>query len=68
MAASSTNQLTRALREAVVLGGKGIVFVCLGATIVSLVLRRRGKAPASNWALMIGFLYCVVITGASMLV
>ncbi len=56
------------LHEIAVLGGQGIVFVCLAATIASLVLRKRGKATASNWALLIGLFYCAVITGVSFLV
>ena len=54
-----------ALYEIVVLGGQGVLFVSLAATIASLVLRKRGKASASNWALLIGLLYCAVITGVS---
>lgn len=57
-----------ALHEIVVLGGVGIVFVCFAATVASLVLRRRGKAAASNWSLLIGLLYCVLITGVSFFV
>lgn len=66
--AKGTSALMITLYEIVVLGGKGIVFVCLAATIASLVLRRLGKAAASNWSLVIGFLYCAVITGVSFLV
>ena len=57
-----------AFHKIVVLGGMGIVFVCFAATIASLVLRRLGKAGASNRVLVIGFLYCAVITGVSFLV
>ena len=63
-----TSSLMLALYEIVVLGGKGIVFVCLATTIASLVLRRLGKAAASNRMLLIGLLYCAVITGVSFLV
>ena len=66
--AKGTSALMIALYEIVVLGGKGIVFVCLAATVASLVLRRLGKAAASNWSLVIGLLYCAVITGMSFLV
>ena len=66
--AKGTSALMITLYEIVVLGGKGIVFVCLAATIASLVLRRLGKAAASNWSLVIGLLYCAVITGMSFLV
>ena len=66
--AQGASSLMIALHEIVVLGGKGIVFVCLAATFASLVLRRRGKAAASNRALLIGLLYCAVITGGSFLV
>lgn len=62
------SSLMIALHEIVVLGGQSIFWVCLAATIASLVLRRREKAAASNWSLMIGFLYCAVITGVSFLV
>ena len=62
------SSLMATLHEIVVLGGQGIVFVCLAATIASLVLRKMGKALASNWSLMIGLLYCAVITGVSFLV
>lgn len=62
------SSLMIALHEIVVLGGKGIVFVCLAATIASLILRRRGKTAASNWSLLSGLLYCAVTTGASFLV
>ena len=63
-----TSSLMIALHEIVVLGGTGVVFVCLAAVIASLVLRKRGKAIASNWSLVAGLLYCAVITGASFLV
>lgn len=63
-----TSSLMIALHEVVVLGGKGIVFVCLAGTIAFLVLRKLGKAVASNWSLLIGLLYCAVITGVSFLV
>ena len=58
----------KALYNIVLLGGKGTFFVCLIATIASLVLRKRGKSGASNRALVIGLLYCAVMTGASFLV
>ena len=63
-----TTSLMITLHEIVVLGGQGIVFVCLAATIASLVFRKMGKALASNWSLMIGLFYCAVITGVSFLV
>ena len=63
-----TSSLMNALHEIVVLGGKGIGVICLAAAIVSLVLRKRDKATASNWSLLIGLLYCAVITGVSFLV
>ena len=63
-----TSSLMVTLHEIVVLGGQGIAWVCLAATIASLVLRRQGKAVASNWSLVIGLLYCAVITGVSFLV
>ena len=62
------SSLMIALHEIVVLGGVGIVFVCFAATVASLVFRGRGKAAASNWSLLIGLLYCAVITGMSFLV
>ena len=63
-----TSPFMLTLYEIVVLGGKGIVFVCLAATVASLILRKCGKATASNWSLVIGLLYCAVITGATFLV
>ncbi len=66
--AQGTSSLMITLHEIVVLGGKGVVFICLAATIASLILRKCGKAAASNWSLLIGFLYCAVITGVSFLV
>lgn len=63
-----TSAFMAVLHEIVVLGGKGIVFVCLAATIASLVLRKKGKAAASNRSLVIGLIYCAVITGVSFLV
>lgn len=63
-----TSSLVNILHEIVVWGGKGVMFVCLAAMIVSLVLRKLGKAVASNWSLLIGFFYCAVITGVSFLV
>ena len=66
--AQGTSSLMIALHEIVVLGGKGVVFVCLAAAIASLVLRRLGRAVESNWSLVIGLLYCAVITGGSFLV
>ena len=56
------------LHNIVELCGKGIVFVCLAAVIASLVLRKLGKAIASNWSLGIGLIYCAVITGVSFVV
>lgn len=38
-----------------------------GAEKTSLVLRGRGKAAASNRALVAGFLYCVAVTVASLM-
>ena len=63
-----STSLMIALHEIAVLGGTGIAWVCLAATIASLILRKRGKAAASNLALLIGLLYCAVITGVSFLV
>ena len=63
-----TSAFMTTLHEIVALGGKGIVFVSLAATIMSLALRKCRKAAASNWSLLIGFLYCAVITGASLFV
>lgn len=57
----------RTLHEIVVLGGKGVVLVCLAATVASLVLRGRGKASVSNRALVAGFLYCAAVTVASLI-
>lgn len=66
--AQGTSAVMAALHNIVELCGKGIVFVSFAAVIASLVLRKLGKAAASNWSLGIGLIYCAVITGVSFLV
>lgn len=39
----------------------GLPVISLASTIAALVLRKCGKAKASNWALMIGFLYYALL-------
>ena len=64
----SDSPFMKALYNIVLIGGTGTVFVCIIATIASLVLRKLGNAAAANRSLLLGLLYCAVMTGASFLV
>ena len=57
--------LTDLIFEVLLVAGKGTIFVCLAALVASLVLRRQGKAVASNRVLLGGLLYCAVLIGTS---
>ena len=50
------------LHEAALAAGTGTVFVCIAATLASLILRKRGNAVASNRALLMGLFYCAAMT------
>ena len=60
--------VTEFLHEVLLAAGQGAIFVCIAALVASLVLRRQGKAVASNRALLAGLLYCAVMTGASFVI
>ena len=62
------NPFTEMVYEVLLVVGKGTIFVCLAATIASLVLRWRGKAVASNRVLLFGLLYCAVLMAVSILI
>jgi len=57
----------KAIHTFVITGGFGISVVSIAATIASLILRKKGKSKASNWTLIIGFLYCALIVSASLI-
>ena len=68
LGARRNSPLMKALYEIAVAAGVGTVFVCIIATIASLVLRKKGKAAASNRVLLLGLLYCAVMTAVSFFV
>lgn len=58
---SSTNPVAVFLNKAAITGGLAIWAVCLGATIASVILRKKGKDKASITVQVAAFIYCMLV-------